>query len=404
MSIINSLKYFPATNPAFLSPVAVPDILSEENIPLIVHQIIRINFTEMQNNLSLTNLLFFFGPIYQTPPVNKKSYTIPVFIPGAACPYGCIYCHQPRITGKGKAPRPEDLGEIIEPRLATIPRTNSRIELGFFGGSFTGLPISVQEAYLGAVQPWLNSGRLDAIRLSTRPDLISGTGLDLLRSFHVDTIELGAQSMDDEVLRLSGRGHTAADTIRSSVMIREGGFRLGLQMMIGLPGDTRGKAFETALRFIELGASDVRVYPTLVIRGTGLEDLYCSGGYAPLSLEEAVDWSAALLILFEQADTGVIRMGLHPSGGLLTGEDLVAGPFHPSFRELVLTSIWSGILDGLTPVPGKECIEISVAPGEIAYAAGHGSVNRKKLQSRYRKVVFRTDPGLAGRQCHVYYR
>ena len=273
------------------------------------------------------------------------------------------------------------------------------MEVGFFGGTFTGIPVEMQEKYLQAVQPFLASGQVQGIRLSTRPDYIDPTVLDRLRRYGVTTIELGAQSLDDGVLKRSRRGHTVRQVEGAAGLIRKAGFRLGLQMMIGLPGDTLGKALATADKIIALGADNTRIYPTLVIKDTVLHRWYEEGKYRPLSLAEAVQWAKELLLKFEQAGVRVIRLGLHPSEGLLSGEELVAGPFHPSFRELVLTEIWHDLLSPLTENPPgfSAGAVIEVPARQLNYAIGYAGKNKKMLRSVFPEVRFCENKRLAGR-------
>ena len=332
----------------------------------------------------------------------KRHYTIPIFIPMEACPFHCIFCDQEKISGRGKVPSIEDVVSTIKEHLATIqqpsteieagnPQTCAEIEVGFFGGTFTGLPPEQQINYLDAVLPFVNNGRISGIRLSTRPDFITNDVLALLKRYPVKTIELGAQSMDDEVLRISGRGHTAADTENASRMILEAGVKLGLQMMIGLPGDTEDKSVRTAQRIIELGASETRIYPVIVIKGTPLEDLYYKGNYVPLELEEAVEISKKIVKVFDASDVTIIRIGLHPSEGLLNRNDYIAGPFHTSFRELVMTSLWTERFHDLLKEDNGDSVEIHVNPADLHPAIGYYGKNRKLLESRFRKVKFISD-------------
>lgn len=333
--------------------------------------------------------------------MHGKHFTIPVFIPMEACPFLCIYCDQKKISGHVKMPETQEITGIIETHLSTIP-SDSEIEVGFFGGTFTGLHPEIQKTYLDAVQPFISKGSIKSIRLSTRPDFISKEILEFLKSRHVETIELGAQSMDDEVLRKSGRGHKARIIEESSQMIRDYGFRLGLQMMIGLPGDTPEKSMFTAFKFAELGAKDVRIYPTLVIRGTPLERLYRNGKYSPLSLNEAVEQTAALFPVFEDAGVNIIRTGLHPSEGLLNKSDLIAGPFHVSFKELVLTRLWKEKLSQIEP--SKKEIQIFVSPKQRNAAIGYSGANKKMLLEKFHKVKFTVDQALKNREFYVDYR
>ncbi len=331
-----------------------------------------------------------------------RHFNIPIFIPNAACPFNCIFCNQKNISGFKEPPGEQDIINIIESHLSTIP-PKCHVEIAFFGGNFTGIPIDDQERYLSVVFPYLDKGKVHGIRLSTRPDYINEEGLSLLKRFNVKTIELGVQSMDDEVLISSGRGHTAKEVASSSAMIKESGFNLGLQMMIGLPGDTLEKSINTANDIIKLGAKITRIYPTLVIKDTELEEMYITGKYDPLSLQEAVKWSAILLQQFENSGVNVIRIGLHPGKELISGESLIAGPFHVSFRELVLTKIWRNILE-LQIQPGSyKKIDIYISPDEINYAIGHKGGNKKMLLDRYTRVNFKKDSSLRKREIHVDY-
>ncbi len=210
-------------------------------------------------------------------------------------------------------------------------------------------------------------------------------------------IEIGAQSMDNDVLKLSGRGHTADDVIKASSVIKKAGISLGLQMMIGLPGDTKEKAIMTAKKIVALGADTARVYPALIIKETGLEKLYLAKKYLPLSIEDAVTWSAVILQIFEEHGIDVIRIGLHPSDGLLSGDSLIAGPFHISFRELVLTEIWRKLLERFLFVEENEQLIIYVNPGEYNYAVGYNASNKKMLMEKFKKVVFEKESSIKGR-------
>jgi len=325
----------------------------------------------------------------------NKNYTIPIFIPELACPFQCLYCDQRKISGKSGIPNEDEVVQTILSYLKTIPK-QSHIELGFFGGNFTGIPKTEQEKYLKLVQPYLDSGAIQNIRCSTRPDYINDEVLKLLKRYRVGTIELGAQSMDDEVLIRSKRGHTVADTLNAAKLIREYEINLGLQMMIGLPGDTKQKAIFTAKKIIEEKAENTRIYPTIIIKSTKLEEMYRQGKYLPLTMEEAVDWTAEILEIFEQSEVRVLRIGLHPSEGLLDGSDLVAGPFHPSFRELVLSEIWRKKLSEIKSE--SDSITINVNSKELNYAVGYNAINKKMLLEKFKKVGFKIDANLTKRE------
>ncbi len=330
-----------------------------------------------------------------------KHYTIPVFVPELACPFQCVFCDQEKITGKENIPAPEDVMLTIEKYLKTFPAADRHVEVGFFGGNFTGIPSDDQRAYLEVAYGYLKRSMIDGIRLSTRPDYINDEVLKLLKDHGVTTVELGAQSMDEKVLEQSGRGHTVADTLNAAEMIKEAGIRLGLQMMLGLPGDTPAKSKKTARMIVKAGAVETRIYPTLVIKGTGLENLYKEGKYKPLSMNEAVAWSMEVVKIFESGNVKVIRVGLHPSEGIISGDELVAGPFHTSFRELVMTGLWWEKLRKIRKERGAENIRIYVPPGQLNYAVGYEAKNRKRLLKKYKSVVFHADNQLSGRNYEV---
>jgi histone acetyltransferase (RNA polymerase elongator complex component) len=317
-----------------------------------------------------------------------KHYTIPIFIPQQGCPFQCVFCNQRKITDKGHAPEEEEVINTVDQYLLSFPGGDKHVEIGFFGGSFTGLPADQQEKYLRIAHEYLEKGVLQGIRLSTRPDYISEEGLHLLKKFGVTTIELGVQSMDDGVLCESLRGHTAEEVEMSSALIISQGFRLGLQMMIGLPGDSLEKALFTARRIIALGAHETRIYPVLVIRQTQLEDWYHEGRYRPLTLEETVRWLKNIIPLFEGAGVEITRIGLHSSVGLHSGRELVAGPYHPSIRELAMTEVWWDRLEGHTRGREGERCEIWVHPSQYNFAVGYYGKNRKRLRRDFGKVVF----------------
>jgi histone acetyltransferase (RNA polymerase elongator complex component) len=326
-----------------------------------------------------------------------KHYNIPVFIPELACPFQCVFCNQRKITGKQLVPDDEQIIRLIEDHLASFKEEQRHVEVGFFGGSFTGIPISEQARFLDLAQPFLKQGKINGIRLSTRPDYINEEILDLLKQKNVTTIELGAQSLDDAVLRASKRGHTAKQTEQSSEIILNYGFDLGLQMMIGLPGDTLDRAIFTAKRIVELGASNTRIYPTLVIRGTALHQWYKTGKYQPLAMEEAIQWTKKIIPIFEENKVKILRIGLHPSEGLLSGNELVAGPFHPSFKELVMTNIWSDLLNPLVKSHQSGKIEIRVPENEINFAIGYNAKNKMMLLKYFQQIKFIADNNITRR-------
>ncbi len=268
-----------------------------------------------------------------------KKTNVSIFIPHIGCPHRCSFCDQRSISGANKAPSAEDVSRVLEEQAEHLGEYGYLAEIAFFGGSFTAVPraymLELLEAAKGAMERFpVYSG----IRCSTRPDCISDEIVNLLKSYGVTAIELGAQSMDDDVLVRNERGHTADDVRRASEIIRNGGIELGLQMMTGLLGDTPEKSRYTAEEFIKLKPRTVRIYPTVILKGTRLGDMYEHGEYRSFSFEETVDLCATLLRRFEESGVSVIRMGLHASTDV--EREMLSGVYHPAFREIVESRIF----------------------------------------------------------------
>lgn len=259
-----------------------------------------------------------------------KHINIALFIPDEGCPHRCSFCNQKTITGTSKRPQPNDVISACETAL-NGKKDVSGGEIAFFGGSFTAIERGYMLSLLKCAKSYLDRGLFKGIRISTRPDCIDESVLALLKEYKVTSIELGCQSMDDEVLFLNERGHTAAQCENACRLVREYGFELGVQMMTGLFGDTDEKALKTAQRLIALRPDTVRIYPTVVLKNTALERLYAEGRYRAQTLEEAVALCSRLLKMFTQGGIKVIRLGLHSGGGV--EENYVAGAYHPAFRE-----------------------------------------------------------------------
>lgn len=321
----------------------------------------------------------------------KKHINIPIFLPNLACPHQCIFCNQNHISSQDHIPTPFDAQKIIERNLTTIS-SGCDVQVAFFGGSFTCLSTDTQISYLNVVQPFIKKQQVSSIRISTRPDYISEETLSILKKYHVADIELGAQSTNDEVLRKSGRGHTRNAIERASKLINSYGFNLGLQMMLGLPGDTYETALQTAQDIIQFGAKSTRIYPTLVVTDTPLAKLYTQGKYKPLSLDEALLWSKDIYQLFLQNGITILKVGLHPNEDFSSKKHLVAGPYHQSFKELLYTKIWNDNLQVLMKDNQKEKdIVIFVNAAEINNAVGYNSKNKQTLQKYYKNVQFTID-------------
>lgn len=262
-----------------------------------------------------------------------KKRIIPIFVPHRGCPHDCIFCNQKKITGVSTEVTSEDVRNIIEEYLPTIDNDAS-VEVAFFGGSFTAIDEDIQNDLLEVAKEYVEKGLIQDIRMSTRPDCISEDILNRLKKYKVSIIELGVQSMDKNVLIDSVRGHDTEEVIKSAKLIKESGIKLGLQMMVGLPSDTEKKCIATARKFIELKPDCVRIYPTLVVKDTGLEVLLNKGEYKPFTLEQSIQIVKKLLALFYVNNTNVIRVGLQATEDIQVGKAVVDGPHHPAFREL----------------------------------------------------------------------
>ena len=263
-----------------------------------------------------------------------KKRIIPIFVPHKGCPHDCIFCNQKKITGVSTDVTSEDARNIIEECLETIDK-DADVEIAFFGGSFTAIDIDIQKSLLSVAKEYVEKDLVKDIRMSTRPDCIDEDILSMLKEYKTSIIELGVQSLDEKVLLDSIRGHQSEIVYKSSKMIKNSGIKLGLQMMIGLPADTEEKCIFTAKKFVELKPDCVRVYPTLVVKDTGLEKLMEQNKYNPFTLEESVNIVKKVLVLFYVNNINVIRVGLQATDDIQIGKAVLAGPYHPAFRELV---------------------------------------------------------------------
>lgn len=325
-----------------------------------------------------------------------KQGNVSIFIPHVGCPHQCVFCDQRSISGTQKAPDADGVRRLLKEAVSARERAQSQIpcEIAFFGGSFTAIPRDYMISLLNVANEF--SGCFNGIRVSTRPDCIDEDVLTILAQKGVTDIELGVQSMDDSVLALSGRGHTAADTLRASALIRSYGIGLGHQMMTGLPGDTPEGAVRTVEAITEMKPDTLRIYPTLVFSGTGLHRLYQEGLYRPQSLEEAVTLCARLIRYAEEHNIRVIRVGLHSDGIEST---LIDGPFHPAFGELCENRLYReaavAAIERLTTFTGL----LTVAPGERSKMIGQHRKNIETLSARYGvHCTVNEDPTLSPRQ------
>lgn len=314
-----------------------------------------------------------------------KHMIIPIFIPHKGCPFDCIYCNQKTISGQMEDVSEEKMRSDIEAHISSTA-ADTYVEIGFYGGSFTGIDKEQQIYLLKIANEYVNQGKVSTIRLSTRPDYINTEILEYLSRYNVKTIELGVQSLDEEVLLRSCRGHNIEDVYRSSRLIRDYGFTLGIQTMIGLPGDSREKDISTARKVVELEPEIVRIYPTLVIRDTYLEKMYRAGKYIPLTLDEAVGICAEMLQIYKQKDINVIRIGLQPTDNINENSDVVAGPFHPAFRQLVESRSMLGLIEAAIVEKGLQrakSVIIYTASRNISNIIGNKRTNIDYLKEKY---------------------
>lgn len=317
--------------------------------------------------------------------MNKEHYIIPIFVPHKGCPHDCIFCNQKKITGQLEEVTAGKVREKIEQNLSTIPKEGSHIEVAFFGGSFTAIPIDYQNELLAAASSYMEDGRIEGIRVSTRPDCINKAIAENLKKYGVRIVELGVQSMDEDVLKQCNRGHTSEDVVHAVRVLKEYGFIVGIQIMIGLPADSGEKALRTARELISLKPDIARIYPALVIKNTYMEEMYLNDEYKPLTLEAAVELSKKLLILLEGNGINVIRIGLQPTENILMGKDVVAGPFHPSFRQLVESLVYRDIIVYLLNKATEKYknITLKVNPRNISELIGHKKSNINFIKSKF---------------------
>ena len=319
----------------------------------------------------------------------SEQYIIPIFVPHLGCPNDCTFCNQKSISGQTKQVTSKDVKEIIEKYLKSFKDERLYKEVAFFGGSFTGIEKEKQVELLEAAYEFIKNKQIQSIRISTRPDYIDKEKLKLLKKYGVKTIELGVQSTNDYILKKCKRGHTFEDVKRASKLIRRHGFVLGHQMMIGLPESTKIDELNTAKDLVKLKPKIVRLYPVLVIKGTELEKEYQNGEYEPIPLLQAVERCKELYYFFTNKNINVIRMGLQNTDIISDPKnaksEVVAGPYHEAFGQLVEDSIWYDTILGKIKkfnVKVKE-IEIKINPENINNVVGHKKENIKKLKDLY---------------------
>ncbi len=318
---------------------------------------------------------------------------IPYFIPHQGCPHQCIFCNQSIITAQNNK-SVYDLDRVIQKYLA-FKGNRSRVELAFFGGNFLGLPVQDIKTLLDRVRPYLEKGLIHGLRCSTRPDTITEERLNLVTPYGLGLVELGVQSMDNKVLGQAGRGHTREDTLRAVKQLQEASIQVGVQVMAGLPGDTRSAALETVQVLAALKPDLARIYPVLVLAGSRLARWYETGRYAPLTLDRAVDQVKDMAKVFNAAGVPVVRMGLQASEMMDDASQVLAGPWHPAFGHLVfaalmferaceqIDSLVDPLVDRVLEKESAVKIALTVHPRSISRLQGNKKNNLEKLSRRY---------------------
>jgi len=314
-------------------------------------------------------------------------FIIPVFIPHWGCPHQCLFCNQSSITGvSSRAPTPEIVDRQIQRFLGFKGDKRNHVEIAFFGGNFLGLSIEMITALLDAATRYVKNGAVNSIRFSTRPDTIDKARLDRIADFPVSTIELGVQSMDDHVLALSNRGHSARDTETAVALLKERNFDMGLQMMVGLPGDDGRASIMTAQRISSLSPDFVRIYPTVVLRGSPLARRFRDGDYKPIALEKCVTLVKDIYHIFQSRCIRVVRMGLQASGDLEGNASILAGPYHPCFGHLVYSEIFLDMAAARLKKTkqGYDNVVIKVNPRNLSRMRGMKNHNLRALEKAFK--------------------
>lgn len=350
--------------------------------------------------------------------IMKKHAIIPVFIPHKGCPNDCVFCNQKAITARQADVTPGDVEKLIEKYLPTLQNRNlETIEVAFFGGSFTGIPMEEQSGFLAAAKKYKDRGLIDKIHMSTRPDYIDEKILDNLIRYDADIIELGVQSFDPDVLEASNRGHTIDDVYRACRLIKSYGFQLGIQLMIGLPKDSREKCIFSAEETVRIAPSIARLYPTIVLNDTELYNMYLTGDYKPLSTEEAVITTKEMYKILDKAGINIIRVGLKSTDLITDGGEIQGHTFHPAFRQLVEGEIAKEQLEEqlLSIAAGSGSRHLPLDSGSYAFCSsgnsfsnmvGNGKRNKRYFSEKYPglKIKYKVDHSLEdGRYIVVKY-
>lgn len=314
-----------------------------------------------------------------------KPLIIPIFVIYRGCPNRCVFCNEKITAGNYPERLTEDtIRNICDRHLKKGGKQFDQI--AFYGGNFTGIDRDYQIELLNIAQSYVDRGMVRSIRISTRPDYIDDDRVALLMRYSVSTVEIGAQSMADEVLVGAGRGHSAEDVKTAVRLLKKRGIETGVHLMAGLPGDTRSRFEYTVEEIIRLRPDTVRIHPTIVFKNTPLATLYLEGKYQPLTLDDAVELCKHALLQFQKAGIPVIRLGLHTTREMESDNNIIAGPFHPAFRSLVEGAIFLDMASDLLKAedPGKKIVVFSVASKDISNLRGMKNRNIKILQESFK--------------------
>lgn len=340
----------------------------------------------------------------------KKHAIIPIFIPHLGCPNDCVFCNQRKITARSSAPSCDDVRATIEEWLTTLEPSHIKnggtieeIEVSFYGGSFTGLPIAEQSMYLSVGKEFMDAGRIDSLHLSTRPDYIDDEILTNLKDYGVSTIEIGVQSFDDAVLAASNRGHDSAAVYKAAGMIKSYGFALGIQLMIGLPGDSMESCIYSAQEAARLQPELARLYPTIVLDDTRLLEMYSQGLYHALDREEAIARTLAMYKILDAAGIYIMRVGLKSTDIITGGGAINGGTYHPAFRQLVEGRLMREKLEALlsaVPPTYPHLITAYSNNSWFSNLVGNSRENKIYFKERYPdlKIRFSVDDSLEDKQ------
>ncbi len=331
----------------------------------------------------------------------EDKYTIPIFIPHRGCKNSCVFCNQRQISGEQREVTKTDVKKRIDDFLTYYKENNKKVEIAFFGGSFTGLDIEEQVGFLEIAKEYIDSGKVSSIKISTRPDYITKEILEMLKKYGVKTVELGVQSMDDRVLLKSKRGHTSLDVENASRAIKESGLILGHQLMVGLPESSAENELESIQKCIKLKPDVIRIYPVYVLKKSELYEMYLNKEYIPLDLSESISRVKTMYLECVKNNINVIRIGLQVTEEINSKNEEIVGPVCDNYKERVLSSIMlenivrkidkkisSKCIFGKWKIDPLDNINIYVPRNQINYAIGNLKENILKLENKYLANVY----------------